>query len=90
MGAPAVFLAWEFLDALKIPPMGSFITSTEVAERLGCSVSHVRNLRERGELPYYRAPGSPAVRYDEADVDRLLASWRREATTGPLAEAVGQ
>jgi excisionase family DNA binding protein len=44
-------------------PEPEFYNQTEVANLLHCSPGTVKNLRERGLLPYLRPPGSRMVRF---------------------------
>lgn len=50
----------------------TLLTSAEVARRVGVSRQTVRNWAVSGELAAIRLPGRGLLRFDPADVDRLL------------------
>jgi excisionase family DNA binding protein len=64
----------EFMARFKRPA---------AAEYLGINPRHLRALTEQGVIPVFKV--GKFTLYDSDDLDRFLASTRREATHGPLA-----
>lgn len=48
-----------------------FLTQGELAERWRLTESTVKNLRDRGQLPYFRLPGSSRVMYPFESIEEL-------------------
>ncbi|WP_036255268.1 helix-turn-helix transcriptional regulator [Methylocapsa acidiphila] len=63
----------------------TLLLESEVAERLCCSTSTVKRLRNSGQLPYI--PGRPVL-IDEADLLALLEKRKRQTReeTDPAAQ----
>jgi excisionase family DNA binding protein len=71
-------MATEALDANKARNFGP---ASAVAERLGVSTKTVHRWAAGGKLTRYTVPGTQIVRFDMAEVDRLLS----RSATGPDA-----
>jgi excisionase family DNA binding protein len=52
------------------------LTAAEVAERLGTTVRYVWSLGRRGILARVVLPGGRLVRFQESDVDAMIAAGR--------------
>ena len=48
-----------------------YLTQSELAERWRLTQSSIKNLRDRGQLPYFRLPGSSRVLYAAEAVEEL-------------------
>ena len=48
-----------------------FLTQGELAERWRLTESTIKNLRDRGQLPYLRLPGSSRVLYPAETIEEL-------------------
>lgn len=48
-----------------------FLTQSELAERWRITESSIKNLRDRGHIPYFRLPGSSRVLYPAHTVKEL-------------------
>lgn len=48
-----------------------FLTQRELARRWRLTESTIKNLRDRGQLPYFRLPGSSRVLYPVANIKEL-------------------
>jgi excisionase family DNA binding protein len=55
---------------------GTLLSVPDVAERLSCSERLVRNLINRGQLPYHRI--GDLIRITEDDLQRYLSATRVE------------
>ena len=54
-------------------------TVTQVAQRWGCSESHVRNLIEDGELPHFRL-GGKLIRIKKEEIEKWETNTQSGAT----------
>ena len=54
------------------------LTAAEVAERLGTTERYVWSLGRRGILPRVTLPGGRLVRFQESDVDAMIAAGRSD------------
>ena len=48
-----------------------FLNQSELAERWRLTESSIKNLRDRGHLPYFRLPGSSRILYPVETVEEL-------------------
>ncbi len=61
-----------------------FLTQSELAKRWRLTESTVKNLRDRGHLPYFRLPESTRILYPAdaiAEVEKLHTTPAREVVT---------
>jgi excisionase family DNA binding protein len=59
------------------------LTAAEVAERLGTTVRYVWTLGRRGILARVVLPGGRLVRFQESDVDAMIAAGRSSEPAQP-------
>lgn len=55
----------------------SFLTDTELAQRLKLTKRTLQEYRNAGKIPFYQIGGK--ILYREADIEKLLVENRREA-----------
>lgn len=55
----------------------SFLTDTELAQRLKLTKRTLQEYRNAGKIPFYQIGGK--ILYREADIEKLLTENRREA-----------
>lgn len=60
-------------------PARRLLSVREAAERLGVSVTTMRRLQQRREIPHFKISGN--VRFDPADLDAYVAASRVEAVS---------
>jgi hypothetical protein len=48
-----------------------FLTQSELAKRWRLTESSIKNLRDRGHLPYFRLPGSSRILYPVETIEEL-------------------
>lgn len=53
----------------------SYLTQAEVASRFRVSSGTIINWREKGQLKYFRCPGSSRVLYPVADIDEFEKTY---------------
>jgi hypothetical protein len=49
----------------------SFLTQSELAKRWRLTESSIKNLRDKGHLPYFRLPGSSRILYPVETIEEL-------------------
>jgi excisionase family DNA binding protein len=64
-------------------PPDRLLTAAEVAERLGTTVRYVWTLGRRGILTRVVLPGGRLVRFQESDVDAMIAAGRSSEPASP-------
>lgn len=68
----------------KVPPSITPVTSRTVAEVLGCSMGHVRNLARKSRLKSWKL-GARSVLFDLKEVEaykKTMTQWRKEGHRG--------
>jgi hypothetical protein len=68
------FILRSIIEVMKMAELlktKKFLTQSELAERWRLTESTIKNLRDRGQLPYFRLPGSSRVLYATEVVKEL-------------------
>ena len=61
----------EVMKMAELLRTKKFLTQGELAERWRLTESSIKNLRDRGQLPHFRLPGSSRVLYPVETVEEL-------------------
>ena len=69
MDQPTIFE--EVMKMAELLKNKRYLTQSELAERWRLTQSSIKNLRDRGQLPYFRLPGSSRVLYAAEAVEEL-------------------
>ena len=65
-------------DETKKPPISPVLRIDQVAELLGCSIRHVRNLHREGRMPPRIAISERLIGWRESDLEAWLQAQREE------------
>lgn len=68
------------MDLREYPPV---MDTSQVAEMLGMSVSHLRHLVRTGQIPAHRMPGGRAIKFYRDE----LGEWLKELPSAAMDSA---